>query len=83
MSPVRIDRFSSVPDKQSRVQGTWKIFEGSADMGLPKFSYVTTQCIGSGSQLCVSRVFDPRPTLIWNTGFMGIMNRQVTAAAVL
>lgn len=33
-----------------------KIFIGPMDLGLNKFSYYSTQCIGSGSQL--SQVFD-------------------------
>ena len=40
-----------------RVWGSQKIFKGSVDMDLPKFSY-SSQCVGSGSQL--SWVFDPR-----------------------
>ena len=55
----------SVPDNFRVRDQSPGIFKGSVDLDLPKFSYSTTQCDGSGSQL--SQVFDPRPTLIWNT----------------
>ena len=42
-----------------RVTGSRKIFRGSENTDLPKFSCWTTQFVGSGSQL--SQVFDPRP----------------------
>ena len=58
-----------------RVRGSQKIFRGSENTDLPKFSCSTTQCVGSGSQL--SLVFDPRPVAyLEHWGYL-ILLRQV------